>query len=194
MIGLPLTILTYRCADRRGRQMSFMNIECRDDKSDELLAEGRHTKFLPMGFGYEFLFEHLFPFADLISKAVGKEGKRNDRLIEGASKKSIMSHIGELKWSEDKVGVAEATFKVLPIHKNPMGGMHGGAQSVLAQLAAEELMKGTKVGVKEMNMTYMSMGKGEVIVEASHGGSGDVKVTLRRKKGGGVVSEGVFNF
>ena len=190
----PHPTLTYHFVHPRGRMMSFMNIECRDDKTDELLAEGRHTKFLPMGFGYEFLFSRLFPFVDAISKVVGKEGKRNDELIEGASKKSLMEHIGELKWSEGKDGLAAATFNVLPIHKNPMGGMHGGCQSVLAQLAAEELRKGSKDGVKEMNMTYMSMGKGEVDVEAVEGGSGDIKVTLRRRKGGGVVSEGVFKF
>jgi len=168
-------------------------LDCRDEGTGELLATGRHTKYLPMPFAYEFMFERLFPFVDVMSSTFGREASRNASAIEGARGRGLMEHVGELKW--DKIEGGNATdFKVLVAHMNPMGAMHGGCQSFVAQMAAEEVIRGGGHNVKEMNMTYMSTGKGDIRVEAMGAGEGEVKVTMRRRKGGGIVSEGVFKY
>ena len=43
--------------DKSGRMLAFCSINAYNRDSGELVAVGKHTKFLPMGFIFEFMFE-----------------------------------------------------------------------------------------------------------------------------------------
>ena len=215
--GTLLEVSAY--PQKLGRVLAFMSIECREATTNRLIATGRHTKFMQMGFKHEMAFKYLMPLIPWFSRNFGAYGRANDEALSKSASRSIMKIMEGLEpRTVSSRQTTASSFVVRGIHRNPMGGMHGGCQSLLAQLVAEHQV-GHQVGdkplllCKEMSMTYISTGKGAVDATATlpegeddsieklgqvttnvvitRSGSGEGKVA---KQPPTVVSEGCFKF
>ena len=105
-----------------------------------LLLRCSHLKFLPMGRVFEYagrpwarpltsaLFEHFVAPLPLHETAVGVTDVRDHIFALSSSSNS-----------RDEDEHAQQTLVVEPRHCNPIGGLHGGAACMLAELAAEQL-------------------------------------------------------
>ena len=119
-----------------GRTLAFLSLECRDANTDQLYATGRHTKYLPMGFIFETAFTHFMPLLELYAKVANPFGKQNHDLENRTTFPNIKDVVGDINAVK---GVAEV--KVNKQHLNPMGGLHGGCQSVLAELVGTQTLQ-----------------------------------------------------
>ncbi|GMH48075.1 hypothetical protein TL16_g00209 [Triparma laevis f. inornata] len=156
--------------DKSGRMLAFCSIHAYNRDSGELVATGKHTKFLPMGFVFEFMFQRFMPLLHLYASNFGPYRNSNDMLMKNGTSKNILDIIGPLEMTTSGT-TTETNFRVGPLHKNPMGGMHGGCQSVVSQLVAEAGVsdltassgaKKKKPVLRSMSMTYMSTGRKQV--------------------------------
>ena len=209
---LPSTVLTMEgTVMKLGNRFAFCEVEARDEMTGRLVAIGRHTKYLPMGVAYEFAFKYCMNLLEALAISFGKFGKKNDEAnARNANENTSILDFCQINNSHNPTkNTLEATFKVLPHSRNPMGGLHGGCTAVLSELAAEELVNGRKekrkgsiMFLRQMSVTYASTGKGEVAIRAEKVESGKeddcdcttaVKV-LRVGKGGGLVSEGMLHW
>jgi acyl-coenzyme A thioesterase PaaI-like protein len=183
-----------------GGTLAFLKISARDAKTNELLAVGRHTKYLPMGKVYDILFGRLLGVLELYANYFGRWGSKNAKL-ESSESANILDIIGELPCSTstdggDDAAVTTSNYTVNKLHRNPMGGLHGGAQGVIAEIVSEkhfaEVSGGGGSGkvLKSMSVSYASMGKGELVIKSRVEGEG-VVTTIERAKGG-MVAEGKF--
>jgi len=130
-----------------GRNLGFANAEIRDATSGDLICFGSHVKYLSgMGMATDFLLSHYgWNIAKLYSDYAASPPGAGDM-------KPMKDLFGALHFVSRK----RATFGATAAHASLGGPLHGGAQAVLMELAAEEVMRGSNLSLDLMHIEYMS--------------------------------------
>jgi acyl-coenzyme A thioesterase PaaI-like protein len=157
-----------------------------------------------MGFAYELLFARALPLLDLLAPYVGKFGKKNHAAESRASYPPLADVIGPLPASPvpGEPRAKRASCRVGREMRNPMGGLHGGCQSVMAEAVAAKAVGaaagGREARLRAMSVAYASAGRGELEITArireEREGAVTSVVRLDRKGGGAMCAEATLTY
>ncbi len=170
-----------------GRAMAFLRATVSDAETGDLVATCRHTKYVHMGAGWDLLFGPGSAVAKVLLPLVGRRAAAE---AGGASAAQPLVSLGSsVRALGDGSSTGVASFACDAGHFNlPAefgGGMHGGCQAVVHELAAAEAAEAAaeaaaetrrgRLALQEMSVSYLSSGKvGEkcVVVHAPGLGGG----------------------
>ena len=130
---------------KQGRTLAFLACDVRADDGDRLLLEGRHAKFLNLGFQHDLFIHSPLRRATLpLLEMLADRGPRHAYEGDAAG-----------LTADDVFGFrADGSMDVTAAHCNGIGGLHGGAACILAEHASGgplaamhvSLMRGLKTG------------------------------------------------
>lgn len=185
--------------DKLGKNLGFATVEMVDAKG-QVLAVGKHIKFLPMGSIWNVLFSPMIlPVTMMVfetfilKKSKASYNKQSAASVHSGLGLQLVSNTSDSS-SRDKLASQECTMTVGKEHQNPLGVMHGGALTMgieesLRLLAEDEPGdgKGQYKAMKSMEVRYLSGMKSHIRIQTSsrsgRGSGGPCDGNVLDKKG-----------
>jgi hypothetical protein len=160
-------------------------MKCYNSKTKELLAVGKHTKYLPMGRVYDWLFAipAFFPYLTQLFETFGPRAKQAN-LPEDYKLEDFLKFDDAAAQAGGEGGSKSRKFTVLPYHMNPMGMFHGGAQSSVSQILSDRYIQDELKGsysLSSMSTTYISAGKGAMDITVTDDNVSSNKNQIQRR-------------
>ena len=131
---------------KQGRTLAFLACDVRADDGDRLLLEGRHAKFLNLGFQHDLFIHSPLRRATLpLLEMLADRGPRH--AYEGGAAGLTADDVFGFR--------ADGSMDVTAAHCNGIGGLHGGAACMIAERAATR-SRPDAGPPKSMNVTLMA--------------------------------------
>jgi len=141
----------------------------RNERSNELVARGRHVKYLPVSWAYDNIISHPCFLSIILSTIYEKEGPTwlGKKLFDLFLGKGEVSHIHEEQDMSEKnviesfrLGKGAKGKLEFQVHRsicNPFDMLHGGAAAMIAESSVH--LQDTRIPkryVSQLDLTYLS--------------------------------------
>jgi acyl-coenzyme A thioesterase PaaI-like protein len=151
-VPIGTTIRVVNKFTKMGKSISFTDVTCIDHNTEEVLARGKHIKYMPMGWIWGLAWSPLLKpiTTHMLTQRVDQlgpdQGLRED---DG----DILSLFSSLEYGNSSSAVHDCR----KIHCNPLGKMHGGAIAIAAEQVGSAARGGARPSVaRALSLHYLS--------------------------------------
>lgn len=171
------TLTMFVKGDKIGKTLGFCSLEV-FNRDGKLIARGKHIKYLPMGFFWDFLnYAFILPIAlniyELLMKTAyfsnilkNKKHLNDDKNVD-PQEVEIFNEFNVISDKENKYHRNQSYVNVTPSLMNAMGALHGGAAAmIIEKIHLDNALKANDNKFWCMNsieLTYLSSMKGELL-------------------------------